>query len=259
MSESDRLGESTPNELGLEAGKNALNPLEEFSKAFGDAFDQASRKQFLDSYLEGVTQFFEDHGLVMPIGSHMENILQPQGLSGFIKGLNREKPNPKEKLDPPWGEYTDPKIWEYTLDMISQHFYGEGYFLGFMIGLAKDYDLNLHQVEVPKDSAQFELFNKGLNGVPRVYTPLIGANFALEGDQKIAIRLEDWIYEGGLKLWLHKQGLNVELACKISHTEALKAFKLALVGKQEEVECVEDSPQNIGFLLGQTAREQLSR
>lgn len=248
----------TERELGLNAGLNALNPLDEFSKAFGDSVDQNTRKQFLEAYLQGVSQFFESRGLVMPIGSHMEDILQPQGLSGFIRGLNREKPNPQERLDPPSGEYTDPETWAYTLNLITQQLYSEGYFLGFMIGLAKDYDLNLCQLEVPKDAPQYELFNRGVNAQPRAFTPMIGANFVFEGDQKIAIQLENWIYEGGLKLWLHQQGLDANLADKISHPEVLEGFKATLSGEQiADTAMPEESPQSIGYRLGQIAREQL--
>lgn len=230
-------------ELGLNAGVNALNPLEEFSKKFGSTVDQDARQQFLNAYLEGVIQFFEGRGLVIPIGSHMESILQSQGLSGFIKGLNREKPNPQERLNPPSGKYTDPETWAYTLDLITRQLYSEGYFLGFMIGLARDYGLNLNQCEVPKDDAQYELFNKGTNAQPRVYTPLIGANFLFEGDQKIAIQLENWIYKGGLKLWLHQQGLDINFADKISHPEALEGFKTALSGEQiTDTEIPEELP-----------------
>ena len=247
-------------ELGLNAGLNALNPLEVFSKAFGSAVDQDARKQFLGAYLEGVSQFFEGRGLVMPIGSHMEDILQPQGLSGFIKGLNRKKPNPQKELNPPSGEYTDPDTWAYTLSVITQQLYSEGYFLGFMIGLVRDCGLNLNQVEVPKDDAQYELFNRGLNAQPRKFTSLIGANFVSGGDQRIAIKLENWIYEGGLKLWLHQQGLDINLANKISHPEALAGFKGALDGDQiENEEVLNETPQSIGFELGQEARQQLGR
>lgn len=248
---------STAKELGLSAGLNALNPLDEFSKTFGDTVDQNVRKQFLEAYLQGASQFFENRGLVMPIGSHMEDILQPQDLSGFIKGLNREKPNPQERLNPPSGEYSDPATWEYTLNIITQHLYSEGYFLGFMIGLARDYNLNLHAIEVPADAAQYELFNRGVNAQPRVFTPLIGANFVSEGDQKIAIKLESWIYEGGLKLWLHQRGLDINLADKISHPEALEGFKAALSGEQmTDMKIPEESPQSIGYRLGQAVRGQ---
>ncbi len=255
MTESDVLGKKTPKDLGLETGKVALNPLEEFSKIFGDAFDQNSRKQFLDSYLKGVTQFFESRGLVMPIGSDLDDILQPQGLSGFIKGLNREKPNIQESLDSPSGEYTDPKTWEYTLNLFSQHLYGEGYFIGFMIGIARDYGLTFSAHEVPASPAQYELFNQGLNAKPLVFSSLIGENFHFKEDQQIVIMLEKMIYEGGLKLWLHGQGLDVELASKISHPEALEAFKQALAGELLDLsDSPPDSPQLSGYSLGQTAR-----
>ncbi|GEM_PF-5173101 len=256
MTEPEQGNANTIKELGLSTGLNARNPLDEYTKAFGDSVDQDVRKQFLEGYLEGATKFFVDRGLVVPIGSHIGNIVHPRGLHGFIKGLNRENPN---NHNPTVKDDSEAAVWEYTLDLISDHLFTDGYFLGFMIGLARDYDLNLNQVEVPKDAEQYALFNRGLNAQPRTYSPLIGANFAFKGDQIIVIKLESWIYEGGLKLWLHQQGLDVGLADKISHPETLDAFKVALDGKQVEAERIADSPQDIGYRLGLVAREQLRR
>lgn len=258
MQKNEKPGVNTPKELGRTVGSKALNPLAEFLSLFGDSGNCGDRDQFIVGYLEGVTQFFEQRGLVMPIGSYMEDIRQQQGLVGFIKGLNREKPNPRERLTPPSGEYSDPAIEEYTFNMIAQHFYSEGYFLGFMIGLARDYNLNLCQAEVPKNAEEFKLFHRGLNAQPIAFSPSIGANFLFHEDQGIAIQLERWIYEGGLKLWLHLQGLDVNLTNKISHPEALGAFKTALKGEQNINGAPQGSPQDIGYSLGQTAREKLN-
>ncbi len=255
MTESDHVAETTPAELGLEAGKNAFDPLGEFSNTFGDAFDQASKKQFLDSYLVGIKQFFQERGLVVPILSHLEDISQSWGLSGFIQGLNRQRPNPKEGLEPPSGEYNDPKTWEYTLNLVVQITYEEGYFLGFMAGIARDYDLSFSHWEVPSNLGQFKVFCQGQNGEPRVYSPeTIGANWATETDRKIALQFENQVYEGGLKLWLHERNLDMDLVSEISHPEALAAFKLALEGRALEADTIPGSPQHTGYLLGQAAR-----
>jgi len=234
--------EATPRDLGKLAGLSALSPLVELSKVFGDSVNQDDRKNFLAGYLEGVSEFFKGRGLVVPISSNLDIILQRDGLAGFIKGLNREKPSPQGRLVPPSGEYKDPA--------------GEGYFLGFMTGLANDYNLNLLGTEVPRNEEQFELFSRGLNTRPRVYTSLSGVNFVSEGDRQITIQLENWVYEAGLKLWLNQRGLDVNLANKISHPEALEAFELALEGGTLETEPAKNSPQEVGFRLGQAAREQ---
>lgn len=121
------------------------------------------------------------------------------------------------------GNPQDPQTWSDTLSWIYHSTKRDGYIVGFLAGLARDYGIITHGHAIPDNDAQYQVYLDGLTAKPSRY-------FLRKGQQSLrAYAPEEYdkrIYLTGLKVWLHEQKFNTAICpVLLTHPQTLAAFK----------------------------------
>ena len=187
---------------GMEYGASARDPMEILQE--GDV----NRDEFLRGYALGLQKFLKVHGIEFHFGAG--NCLHPKNfvgenigkyvLIGYIKGLRCESPQTGsisfENYDPsetgPWTSG--------VLRGIQNLIVSEAYVAGFMIGLARDYEIILKNINaLPDSKSEYDVFLAGTKGEPFIY-PIWRShlNWYDDFNREYDVTLHKWCYETGL-------------------------------------------------------------
>ncbi|MCL5970012.1 MAG: hypothetical protein M1450_00720 [Patescibacteria group bacterium] len=255
---------------GLKIGSAAQSPLvllgsPEFDSS-GIVISDTQRESLL-GYVKGLYLFMKKRRVKTPLLIHPENLdFQPM-FEGYIDGLNRQKPNIPEVLFERQERTAKDKYgtnWHVVLKGVKDLTYGEGYYLGFLLSLARDYpfNLNMFKGKIPDSPSLYKAFEAGVNA-QSIASALFNGDIGLthEEDRKSYKQDHFLSYVTGLRLWLHDHGIDIKIADELIHPEALSAFKHALNGgiiEDYEGELKDSTaPENTGYKLGKIARANL--
>ncbi len=234
MRNGEILKSSPDYQKGREAGLKAEEPprdLVEFRSGYS-------------CYVEGLGVFLAQHKIFttdVGIYNFPEALSSRSSLSCFVSGLRRANPGiarnyiRRHRLDELKYNYNE-KLGSSRLFMFERQQMLRGYQLGFVVGIARDFDVKLQDMGIPTDDLSYQAFMDGLNAKPREM-PLqrgrsIETNYFLEeSPHEIYESIDTNAYSTGLQVWLTSQGLGRIQSWEIRHPEALRAFKAALDGQ----------------------------
>lgn len=207
---------------------------------------------FRKGYFDGLTGFIAQHQVdtaSLGIWSNPEVLTLDDALRGYLRGLRRQKPDvAREYLT---GTSTKESIYlnkdpksEWLQPMRTQSMFArQGYRLGFVVGVVRDFDMTLGILEVPTDDPAYNAFMAGLQAEPRAL-PVEPRYYGDKEDLKFYEKedffttqlrthqmIDDTVYQAGLRIWLHTQGATDVPIWAIRHPEALRAFKAGLRGE----------------------------
>ena len=214
-----------------------------------DIADLENGVGFRRGYSAGLQEFLTAHNVDMRFlgtNSNPEGLKFDDVLVCYLRGLQRQSPSRGRDIfqrtvaEKPFGKplyYELEPEWLVELRFRTSQQQG-GYKLGFLTGIAKDFNITLTGFEIPSDNPSYEAFMQGLRGEERPM-PFIelkqpkDLNFKDYGFQGMWAldRLDETAYAVGQKVWLASEGIDVFYAIFIRHPEALRAFKVALEGQ----------------------------
>lgn len=183
-------------QLGAESGSKAedVSILEQSRTPKPETGIYVERDSFLRGYVQGLKTFIAAHKVGIWVTP--DALTEGDTLKGYLKGLRRESPNVAGEI---------PKK--------STENFKEGYRLGFVVSVARDFDINLNLFhELPSDDPAYNAFMAGFRAEPRAL-PI------------------DNMYHTGLKVWLRTQGAVNVSTHEIRNPKALNAFKAGLNGE----------------------------
>lgn len=206
-----------------------------------------ARASFRQGYLEGLGGFMSQRGITFSqtgIFRDVNAILSnDDGLVGFVRGAKLEAPSiPREyvrhsKKDKFMIFESDPE-WVRKA-RFKKGLTREGYKVGLVVGVARDYGVLVNGIHVPMDNSSYQSFKQGLEAQPRnlpIERRREDKKFFLEYDDvDTEVRalqfFDDGAYDLGLQVWLASQGATGVQTWQIRHPTALGAFKAALSGE----------------------------
>lgn len=207
---------------------------------------------FRKGYIDGLKSFIAEHKVDhagLDIWATPEVLTGDDALQGYLRGLRRESPNAAREY--PARRSTKELIYlnkdsepEWLQRQRTQSmFTREGYRLGFIIGVARDFDMALGTLEVPADDPAFNAFMAGLKAEPRAlpvervsygyneYSKFYEKEDSFTAQLRAYEMIDNTVYQAGLRIWLHTQGVAGVPTWAIRHPEALRAFKAGLNGE----------------------------
>lgn len=203
---------------GVFMGFQAQNPLsrENLTEGIG-----LNRNHFLNGYLRGLKQYLASKEIILPWDINIEtNIVQPYFLLGYSHGLERKNPNIPDNIfgekDENLGE--EGNIYRASIEATENTLKTEGYIIGFIVSVAKDFDLTLDQHDIPTDDHSYEVFMAGYEGRTFASVPQPNQNveWASDFDKDVADLLRRRKYEAGMKIWLRKHKLDINIASEFT-------------------------------------------
>ena len=184
----------------------------------GIVIHQLRRDEGLDDFLRGMQR-------EAPVQTEIVNYI-PISFDDYIPNLNKGRQDKRLKLPP-----LSPK---------QRHTYT----LGFMVSVARDFDVVLQAEEVPETLTAYSAFANGSEGNSLVYngrkefgnllTSLAKSREKEYGFTSFISELktpEERCYEAGLKVWLAGQKLDQKYAAQLANTDYLEGFKDAIEGR----------------------------
>lgn len=234
---------------GVESGSKAEdNPaLRQIETGVVLSRDPRGGVSFRKGYIDGLKSFIVEHKVGS--ASRPEVLTGDDALRGYLRGLRRESPNVAREYTT--GKSTKELIYpnrEPEPEWLQQQrarsmFAREGYRLGFVVGVVRDLDMALGLLEVPDDDLAYNAFMVGLKAESRTL-PVERRSYGdkkyskfYEKEDSFTARLrahemiDDTVYQVGLRIWLHTQGVAGVPTWAIRHPEALRAFKAGLSGE----------------------------
>lgn len=142
----------SPNfQRGRQAGENCvIDPILPAiaSQEIGTPFSPEAQ-EFLDGFIEGLSNFMDKHKASLPIGSYLKDLKSRIKLAGFIDGFYRRQPN-------------IPEVISYeNVDGLIQHVLSEGYYIGFYVSVVNNEGAIQNPHEIPSNEVDYKLFMKG--------------------------------------------------------------------------------------------------
>lgn len=223
--ENPKLPENPDYQKGVEIGSQALDPL----SVLDTSSPVTDRKAFLAGYAVALKKYLDLKKVRLPIATwHKEDIDFPPYLFGIVTGLKREGPNTPMVFEfHGSGNPEDPQTWSDTSSWIYHRTKKNGYIIGFLAGLARDYGIITHCHAIPNDDTQYQVYLDGLTAKPSKY-------FLRKEQQSLGAyapeAYDKRIYLTGLKVWLQEQGFGT-IICPVllTHPQTLAAFKEFIV------------------------------
>lgn len=212
---------------------------------------------FRQGYANGLADFLKTYGVDLRFAGfyaspdRLRDVLRDDAVVvGYLQGMRRQSPGIDRKL-PAFSTteeiskeflYSEQKPnWQIYLEqVIAQR--RHGYQLGFLVGVARDFDITLNPFEVPTDNPTHLAFMQGLNAEPRAM-PIEPKPARHELEKKfsrydglasgvsIYDALDNMAYVTGQRVWLASQGLDTKYVFFIREPESLGAFKVGLEGQ----------------------------
>lgn len=247
--ENPKLPENHDYKRGQKFGLTASNPF--LTSQLTDESPITGRKEFLAGYGKGLKAYLKTKGIRLPAGTtDLEyDIDYPPFLAGIITGLERNMPNVSKAFKfEGSGEYEDEQTWANTYMLISHITKKDGYMVGFLASLARDYNIITNGHAVPDDNTQYQIYLEGLNAEPSDY-------FLAHGDKSLgwiaSAEYNKRIYLTGLKVWVVEHGLGI-CPVQLMHPQTLEAFKRCLETPDIQVSNEQSYQIQNGYELART-------
>lgn len=245
------LSENHSYRKGMKLGSQVLDPLSLLQLTDDPSF--GGRKEFLAGYAVELENYLARKRIILPIGTHYpkDEIDFPSYLFGIATGLKRALPNTPMVHEFHGSGPEDPQTWADTLSFIHNIAKKDGYMIGFLVSLARDYNIITHGHAVPRDIAEYQVYLDGLSAKPSKY-------FLRKGDKSLGgyapEEYDKRIYLTGLKVWLHEQGLGT-IMCPVllTHPQTLAAFKEFVTTRNISESSGQLSEAQFGYELAQIA------
>ena len=212
---------------------------------------------FRRGYIVGLQEFLTTHNVdmkwMLDPNATPEGLRSDDTLVGYLQGIRRQSPNrgrdvfQRTVAEKPFNKFRDYEPepeWLVKLRTQTAQQQG-GYKLGFLVGVARDFDITLTGLEIPSDNPSYEAFMQGSRGETRAMpielkpkTDKYEINKFESKDYGLGLggiwvydALDDSAYKVGQRVWLASEGVDAFYAHFIRHPEALRAFKAALEGQ----------------------------
>lgn len=207
---------------------------------------------FRKGYIDGLKSFIVEHKVgstSLGIWATPEVLTGDDALQGYLRGLRRESPNAAREYPTKRSikEFIylnrDPEPEWLQRQKTQLMFIREGYRLGFVVGVARDFDMTLDILEDPTDDPAYNAFMAGLKAEPRAlpverrsyrnkkYSKFYEEENSFTAQLRAHEMIDNTVYQAGLRIWLHTQGVTGVSTWAIRHPEALRAFKAGLSGE----------------------------
>ena len=207
----------------------------------------ASDASLRRGYIEGLRTFLAgknvDPKSLHGVYTSPENLVFDSVVAGYSRGIKRQPPNFQRDFRIRDSKYQENlnyvSVWLADLQARTMQ-ERDGFALGFVVGVIKDFGVTLHSLEIPGDDPSFRAFINGLTAEPRA----IGETRKRSSRDKYLFekmdpffaqvegyaRKDDQMYHAGLRVWIHSLGLRID-TWQLRHPEALRTFKAALQGE----------------------------
>lgn len=214
-----------------------------------NAVEMGVNQDFRKGYIEGLQEFLAAHNVDikwLPTYALSEALMLDDVLIGYLRGIGRESPNRGRDLNQKTKTKqfekflnleSKPQEWQQieAADELRAERQQEGYKLGFLASVMRDFNVTLYGFEVPADSQSYEALIQGLRGETR-QMPLDVKSQYQHGKESLRgifadDALNDHAYRVGQRLWLAGEGLSLFYANFIRHPAGLMAFKAGLEGR----------------------------
>lgn len=212
---------------------------------------------FRIGYIAGLQEFLTAHNVdmkwMLDPNATPEGLRSDDTLVGYLQGMRRQSPNrgrdvfQRTVAEKPFNKFRDYEPEPEWLSRFRAQTAQQqgGYKLGFLVGVARDFDVTLTGLEIPSDNPSYEAFMQGSRGETRAMpielkpkTDKYEINEFESKDYGLGLggiwvydALDDSAYKVGQRVWLASEGVDAFYAHFIRHPEALRAFKAALEGQ----------------------------